>query len=231
MNRTKFPRTPHLPWSLGATSDDKTLSSIRHFEKQEIVITEKIDGENTTVYPDGYCHARSTDSNHHPSRSWMKAFVPSFCHQIPEGHRICGENVFAYHSIYYRDLPSYFLVFAIYDQNNNSLRWSDVESICQILDLCTAPVLYRGLWNTNLVKALWTGKGTYPTFSLKNTPPVEESDFVPCDAEGYVVRLERQFHYGDFGMSTAKWVREGHVTTDTHWMARKPIPNELRKTS
>lgn len=225
MIRHKFPRIPHLPWSPGATSDDKMLTDVSCFEGQEIVVMDKMDGENTTVYPDGYCHARSTDSAHHPSRSWMKSFVPTFAHQIPEGHRICGENLFAYHSVYYHNLPSYFLVFAIYDEKNNSLPWDEVESICQILDLHTVPVLYKGFWNTNLIKALWTGKGTYPSFKLLGDPPTVENK-ESCDAEGYVVRLARSHRYDETAL--AKWVREHHIVTDSHWMARKPIPNGLR---
>lgn len=41
------------------------------FLKGPVVITEKMDGENTTLYRDGL-HARSLDSRHHPSRNWVK---------------------------------------------------------------------------------------------------------------------------------------------------------------
>jgi len=34
--RFKYPRTHHLPWSLGATKDDKTLGSVRHFEGKRV---------------------------------------------------------------------------------------------------------------------------------------------------------------------------------------------------
>ena len=44
--KIKYPRTFHLPWSPGATSDDKMLKSIEHFIGKEVVITEKMDGEN-----------------------------------------------------------------------------------------------------------------------------------------------------------------------------------------
>ena len=54
----KYPRTFHLPWSPGATSDDKMLDGIDHFFGCECVITEKLDGENTTIYYNGYFHAR-----------------------------------------------------------------------------------------------------------------------------------------------------------------------------
>ena len=43
MKRYKYPRTYHLPWSEGASSDDKThsLSKIAEmFANQEVVVTE-----------------------------------------------------------------------------------------------------------------------------------------------------------------------------------------------
>lgn len=45
----KYPRTYHLPYSPGTTNDDKKLKDdwFDHFKNQEIVITEKLDGENT----------------------------------------------------------------------------------------------------------------------------------------------------------------------------------------
>lgn len=68
----KYPRTPHLPWSPGASVDDVRLEGLDGFEGEEVVVTEKLDGENTTLYRDGL-HARSMDSAHHPSRTWVKA--------------------------------------------------------------------------------------------------------------------------------------------------------------
>jgi len=41
---------------------------------REVVVTEKMDGENTTMYCDNI-HARSIDGRHHPSRDWVKMTV------------------------------------------------------------------------------------------------------------------------------------------------------------
>ena len=58
--RVKYPRTWHLPWSPGATADDRVLDSVSHFYGREIVVTTKMDGECTTMYSD-FLHARSID--------------------------------------------------------------------------------------------------------------------------------------------------------------------------
>lgn len=68
--KVKYPRTFHLPYSLTLTDDDKRLESDGHFKLfDEVVVTEKMDGENTTVYQDGRIHARSLDGDSHPWQS------------------------------------------------------------------------------------------------------------------------------------------------------------------
>jgi hypothetical protein len=103
VNAIKYPRTPHLPWSPGASSDDVFLIDTQMFMGKSVVITEKMDGENTTLYPD-HLHARSLDSRHHPSRTWVKQWHQTLAHDIPQGWRICGENLYAQHSVSYTQL-------------------------------------------------------------------------------------------------------------------------------
>ena len=54
----KYPRTPHLPTSPGLTNDDRIIKDLSLLERSQVVITEKMDGENTTISRD-YIHARS----------------------------------------------------------------------------------------------------------------------------------------------------------------------------
>ena len=46
---TKYPRTMHLPFSEGVTSDDKMIKSLDAFQNCRVIVTEKMDGENTTI--------------------------------------------------------------------------------------------------------------------------------------------------------------------------------------
>ncbi|MCB9639389.1 MAG: RNA ligase family protein [Myxococcales bacterium] len=203
--RFKYPRTPHLPWSPGISSDDLKVSDISRLEDQEIIVTEKMDGENTTIYRDGL-HARSLSSGHHPSRSWVKQLQQQIGYMLPEGWRICGENLFARHSILYDALPSYFLMFSIWDHDNCCLSWDETIEWAGMLGLSTPPVLYRGKWDEKFLRGLRV--------------PTETS-------EGYVVRRAGSFTYEDFGRVVAKWVRSEHVQTDQHWMFAEVIPNGL----
>lgn len=211
--RTKYPRTRHLPWSPGATSDDKVHEDVeRWFAGREVVVTEKVDGENTTFYADGFCHARSLDSAHHPSRAWVKAVAAQVAAELPTGWRVCGENVYARHSIGYDELPSYFLVFGVYDDQNRCLSWDATVEWATLLGLALVPVLYRGPWSEPRIRAAWSGTSAFGQ-----------------EGEGYVVRLAAAFDYDTFETATAKYVREHHVQTDTHWMQAEVVPNKLAR--
>tara|TARA_Y100000310_G_scaffold254637_1_gene261746 strand:- start:1162 stop:1791 length:630 start_codon:yes stop_codon:yes gene_type:complete len=204
--RTKYPRSFHLPWSLGATDDDKTLGSVEHFVGRQVVVTVKMDGENTTIYSDGYLHARSTSGRSHTSQAWCRALAARLANDIPEGWRVCGENLYAQHSIRYEALTSYFNVFSIWD-GTRCLPWDETVQWAEMMDLTTVPVLYVGEWNEEAIRAL--------------------SSVVTEGQEGYVVRLADGFDYADFSGSLAKFVRANHVTTDKHWKAQAIVPNKL----
>jgi len=225
--KVKYPRTMNFPWSDSNSSDDVWWKDSKFFEGREVVVTEKMDGECTSMYKD-HIHARSMDSGHHPSRAWVKKLHGSICHEIPEDWRVCGENLYAFHSIFYTDLPSYFMCFGIYDNENTCLSWDDTVEFCQLLGLETVPVVYRGIWDEKKVKALWTGKGVFPTFVTDAEQPKWPETFTPSGAEGYVVRVVDKFPYEEFRQHSAKYVRPNHVTTPTNWMTRPVLPNLLR---
>jgi hypothetical protein len=204
--RIKYPRTRHLPWSPGGTSDDIHLNTLSHFVGKIVVVTEKMDGENTTIYHD-YIHARSLDSRHHESRAWVKALQARLGHQIPVGWRVCGENLFAQHSVVYQRLDSYFLAFSIWNEHNQCLSWNDTLEWLDLLELKHPKVLYHGVWDEKLIQTIRIDEAT---------------------EEGYVVRLADAFEYKDFKQSVAKWVRKNHVQSDKHWMHQAVIANGLK---
>lgn len=208
--RSKYPRTPHLPWSEGRADDDLIMSGTGFFYNQDVVVTLKMDGENTNLYRDGI-HARSPNSSYHPSRTWVKNLHGQIKHMIPEGYRFCGENLYAKHSIHYKNLPSYFLLFAVFDHTNNCLSWGETVLWAERLGLKTVPVLYRGKYDSQKIQALYQEK------------------YDGDEMEGYVIRLERDFLYESHRWSVAKYVRTNHVKTPRHWMHTTFEQNELKK--
>lgn len=204
----KYPKTYHLPWSEGITNDDKVMTKMS-FEGQRVIVTEKMDGENTTMYHD-HIHARSIDSKYHPSRDWVKGFWGSIKHSIPKGDRICGENMFAQHSIAYDNLPSYFLGFSVWDGVVCS-GWDQTIELFDEIGITPVPVLYDGVYNETLIRDLW-------------------NNMDPEVNEGYVVRVARGIYSNiDWTEVVGKFVRPAHVQTDEHWMHKQIVPNGLAK--
>lgn len=203
--RRHYPRTPHLPWSPGAAADDVRAGGLSGLVGREVVVTEKLDGENTTLYRDGL-HARSLDSGHHPSRTWVKALQGRIGPAVPPGWRICGENLFARHSLGYTDLDSYFYGFSVWDAEDNCLDWDSTVRFLDRVGVPTPRVLWRGGLDERALRALVLD---------------------PARQEGYVVRTVEGFPGAEFGVRAAKWVRRGHVQTDQHWMHSAVVANGL----
>lgn len=206
--RVKYGRTYHVPWSPGCHFDDKMLRDMFHFYGQEVYVSIKRDGENTTMYPEHF-HARSLDSRHHESRDWAKALWGNIRYDIPKGWRISGENLYAQHSIKYDDLESYFEVFSIWNDRNTRLDLDDQLEWCKLLGLTHVPIIWRGV---------------YDEASLRDI----HKDLDTEKVEGYTITLVNGYHASKFRKSIAKWVRKNHVTTDEHWMNGPIIPNKLK---
>lgn len=207
MTYIKYPRTYHLPWSASKTNDDRTLKNTQHFEGKEVVVTEKLDGENSTLYSD-YFHARSLDGNNHWTQNWLKNFHSTFAFEIPDGWRVCGENLYAKHSIEYDNLDSYFYGFSIWNDKNECLSWDDTLEYFDILNIKHVPILYRGLWDENKIRKL----------------NIDEAR-----QEGYAVRLAERFGYFDFKWAVAKYVRKNHISqTVNNWKFGNIKTNKLK---
>jgi predicted kinase len=202
--RVHYPRTPHLPWSPGATADDVRTTDLSGLLGHEVVVTEKLDGENTTLYRDGL-HARSLDSAHHPSRAWVKSLHGRIASAIPAGRRVCGENLYARHSLSYQDLDSWFYGFSVWD-GGHCLAWDPTVRFLRRLGVPAPRVLWRGVFDERVLRAL----------------PVDLSR-----QEGYVVRVAAGFDRAEFPRKLAKWVRSGHVQTDVHWAQAPVVENGL----
>lgn len=209
MERYKYPRTVHLSYSKGYTSDDKVLRNEDIFKDMEIVITEKMDGENTTIYND-YYHARSIDSKHQEYHSYLLSnILPKIQYLIPEGVRICGEYLYAEHSIHYDNLRDYFLMFSIWDRDT-CLSWENTKEYAKLLGLKLVPELYVGKYNEKVVKEI-------------------AKKVVEHGGEGIVIRNIKSFRYEDFSKNVAKYVRANHVQTNTHWTQQIIKKNNLDK--
>lgn len=205
----KYGRTFHLPTSPGVGSDDKIIQDLTHLRNAEdIVFTEKMDGENTTIFAGG-CHARSPDSGYHASRDWMKAYAAGVSPGLSDDERIVGEYLFAQHSVAYDNLPSYFLGFA-WIVNDEVQGWDETLRRFEELGVQPVPVLQRGQFDDVAIESV------LGLLDLKTQ-------------EGFVVRTVAPFFESDMVTHVAKYVRAGHVQSDVHWTKAEIVKNGLRR--
>jgi hypothetical protein len=190
----KYPRTYVLPWSPTKGEGDRWMSALTPFEGKRVIVTEKMDGENVSLYCD-HRHTRSLHRINHPSRHWLDAKWEAVRHGVPHGWRICAEYLFVTHSIVYEDLNSYLHAFSVWNDGNTCLAWDETRLFLEKLEIETATVLYDGLFDRNAVHDAWVALGS-------------------PQSEGYVVRLASSFHISAFRHCVGKYIRSGYQQSD-----------------
>lgn len=204
----KYPSTSYLPYSPSIARGDKILEDLSKLKSEEIVVTEKMDGENISIYKDRW-HCRSLDSKPKAYHSYLQSVIlPSLQFMIPDGFRVCGEYLYAKHSISYHDLIDYFQVFSVWD-NDRCLSWDDTKRFTEEHCLHHVREIYMGKYDKE--KIIQLGNET-----IKN------------GGEGIVIRVAGEFLYRDFSIRLAKYVRPNHVQEGPHWSLAEITKNELR---
>ncbi|MEM6344653.1 MAG: RNA ligase family protein [Bacteroidota bacterium] len=235
----KYCRSLHAHISLGTTSDDRFMPDgyVRAFADMEsLVLTEKLDGQNNCFSKKGVFARSHTSPTVHPWDKPMRERWQLIKNDLKE-LEIFGENMYGIHSIAYRDLESYFYVFAV-REGQRWLSWEEVKFYAALLDLPTVPerpILYplqaflEEAHNENDALAAWfkanlgcSWEESVETAGLLGgyDPQTGKS----C-SEGFVVRNAASFMTNDGKLPVAsnefdslfKLVRASHVKTDQHW--------------
>jgi hypothetical protein len=207
----KYPRTFHFPFSPEVHSDDKVIDEkyLSNFINKEIIITEKYDGENSCLKPNGGVFARSHAlPTFNPWSDWLKNYYHERLHLMNPDYWYFGENMYAIHSIEYSNLNSFFYLFAIYDTINDIwLSFAEIEEEAIRLNMETVKVIFKGT-----MKSL----SEIEKFLEKN---IQNKSVLGGHCEGFVTRTPDRIEVADFHKKVVKYVRRGHVQTDEHWKA------------
>jgi hypothetical protein len=220
MDSPKYNRTFHFPWSPGATNDDKIATFVDELVNVDIVITEKMDGSNTSLELGG-CFARThSGPPTHASFDGLKALHATIKHKIPDNYQLFGEWCYALHSIAYNELPGHFMLFNVRmcspELNDIWLSWEEVELWAEEIEVPTVPVLFKG-----------------KVSSEKELKELTESFMIQpslCGGirEGVVARIQKPFEDYRFSKCVMKCVRANHVQTSEHWKDQEIIKNKLK---
>jgi hypothetical protein len=215
--RTKYERTYHFPWSPGTTSDDRFLETTEDLIGEEIVITEKLDGENSGITKGGvYARSHSAYTTN-PWAEMVRNLHSSLSNSLNEDEFLFGENMEGIHSIEYKNLTSPFYLFNVAIRKDDVFyfqSWDTIIEYSKMLNLNVVPTLFKGTIHSEkelkeLTLDILKNRSVLEPFDTKTKEPI--------NMEGIVVRRTCEFKADDFKTYAAKWVRKNHVKTDEHW--------------
>jgi len=204
----RYPKTPHLPWSPILEEKDKPLIfDIDNFLGKHVVITEKLDGENT-CFTNLRVHTRSPDAIYGKEeyQSYMMNIQAEFSHKLPENMIIYGENMYAIHGIEYNKLTSYLYGFAVLI-DNQFLNWSDTNFwISGPFQQKIVPLITHFKVSENKEKA------------EKQLKEIKPNSLLGDITEGFIIRSVNNFHFKEFHENVAKYANKGVPKTDENWV-------------
>jgi hypothetical protein len=204
----KYPRTMHLPFSPGSTSDDKfmTEETFESFVGHDLVYTEKLDGSNVCLTANDVFARSHAGPPGHKSFYRLKEIHSTLksMNVLWGGLSVFGEWCYAVHSIEYSMLQHPLNIFGVRDDTSGEWwSWNDVVEYAEELGFPTVPVILRGAVASKeeirkIVEDMAHLSSVYG--------PVRE---------GLVIR--RADAFTELETSVGKWVRANHVQTDQHW--------------
>lgn len=248
----KYPRTRHVRGSR-LQKDDHDLETIPFSDLagRRLVIEEKIDGSNCGIsFIDGemklqsrghYLTGGPREKQFNLFKQWASRHRDDFSEVLGKRYVMYGEWMFAKHTIFYDDLPHYFMEFDVYDKErkvfldtfHRRALLSDLP-IKSVLVLDTAEVkkldelrayIEASYFKTpesaqNLsIAALASGQD--PEFVAKHTDmsPLMEGLYIKLEEDG-IVKERCKFVRSDFTNSILEQAQ--------HWHDRPIVQNKLR---
>jgi ATP-dependent RNA circularization protein (DNA/RNA ligase family) len=219
----RFPHTPHLAWlGGGSPRDDKVLSleEAKRLLAGEVVVEEKLDGANLgfSLRPDGAIRVQNRGQYLLPPFTgqfallgkWMEIHEDRMFDVLTESLILFGEWCAARHSLSYDQLPDWWLMFDVYDRENERF-WSTTRRNALASEL-----------GASVVPCLCAGRMNMP--QLEREVSDTASRFRLGKLEGIIVRKEDSM----WMQSRAKLVRADFTQAiSQHWRTRLIEPNRL----
>jgi ATP-dependent RNA circularization protein (DNA/RNA ligase family) len=219
----RFPSTAHLAW-FGSEPPraDKVLSDqeVRSFLDAPVCVEEKLDGANIglSITSEGTIAVQNRgaylDAPYRGQFSrlsgWLVERGAVLQDELKTNQVVFGEWMTAQHSIYYNALPDWFLLFDIYDKDEEKFWSVDRRNEwAKRTGIFTVPEIQYGYTNLS---------------SLKKIVSDRQSEFGACPIEGVVVRRDE----GLWCASRAKLVAPNFIQAiETHWRSKSIVWNSL----
>jgi hypothetical protein len=248
----KYPRTRHIQGSrLQPGDEDLTQVPWANLREAFLVIEEKIDGANSGVSfaSDGTLRLQSRghylaggvrEKHFALLKTWAAAHKKTLWNILGQRYIMFGEWAYAKHTVFYDNLPHYFLEFDLFDKEAE--KFLDTATRHELLadsPVVSVPVLARNhggnlpdpeaLVKPSLYKSyLWKERFHEQALAqgVDVARAVDETDSSD-NAEGLYIKVEADGYVVD----RLKWVRwsflDSVLQSESHWLNRPIVPNLL----
>jgi hypothetical protein len=247
----KYPRTRHLEGSrLQLGDEDLEQVPFEALRGRFCVVEEKLDGANAGLSLDADGRVRMQSRGHalvggarekhwDLFKRWARAHATSLTELLAGGVTLYGEWLYAKHTIFYDQLPHYFLEFDVRDRagafwsterRREHLAGSSVRSV---------PVLWQGVVKDPRTLPELVGDSLYKSAGWRDRLRASavaagvDADRISAEtdledkAEGLYIKVEE----GGVVVDRLKWIRASFLTavvdSGSHWLARPIVPNVL----
>ncbi len=251
----KYPRTQHLQGSrLQAGDEDLKSVPFSNIAGRHIVVEEKVDGANCGIsFSDSgklqlqsrghYLTGGPREKHFDLFKSWANTFAQPLHQLLGNRYIMYGEWLYAKHTVFYTDLPHYFMEFDIYDQIEETfLSTNERKSFCKAVPFVhPVKVLFEGKLNRLEELTDFVGKSHFinehhlddlkklsESQNLRSEQIIKETDSTNF-MEGLYIKVEED----GLVKERYKWVRLGFYQSiadaESHWLDRPIVPNQLKK--
>lgn len=252
MTILKYPRTPHLEGSRLQPGDgDLNSVPLTALEGEYLVVEEKLDGANSGISFSSNGDLRLQSRGHflvggyrerHFAllKTWANAHRAALWELLGTRYVAYGEWLYAKHTVFYDELPHYFMEFDVLDRESGAfLSTPRRHALFADGPVMSVPVLWTGLTPSLEVLRDLVGDSLYKSSAWRERlakvaadaglePERARRETDPDDAmEGLYIKSEA----GDRVVGRYKYVRASFLTSvaesDSHWLDRPILPNQL----
>jgi RNA ligase len=250
----KYPRTQHIEGSgLQAGDSDLEMVPFRTLAGRHLMVEEKMDGANSALSFTAEGEPRLQSRGHYLAggprerhfalfKAWASRYTTELWELLADRYIMYGEWLYARHTVFYTDLPHYFMEFDILDtqtgdfldaprrrvmlastpfiQSVRVLHAGTVPGYAELVAMCGPSGFISGN-HLHRLREECVHLGIDAELAVRETDPTTlmEGLYIKVEEEGRVT-------------GRYKYVRAGFLQTvfdaGSHWLDRPIVPNLLR---
>ena len=251
----KYPRTRHLIGSSIQDGDeDLDVVPFSDLDGKYLVVEEKIDGANSgisfnknldlMIQSRGHFLLGNDKPHFDPLKKWANTWKDYLFDILTDRYIMYGEWMYTLHSVYYDLLPHYFMEFDIYDKVDG--RFLDTQTRIMMTKMAYpkihhVKVLKTGVFSSiDEITSLITTSNFVSDNSISRLKDEMTKKNLPQNTQDVLFKLNKDRLMEGLYI---KWEENGEVkgrykfvrpefvqsikSSETHWMDREPIKNQL----